>query len=142
VQVALFQWEQARNGVAAAREAHDEALALEGRARDAYVESHCHVEKLRGQLYPLVNLPVVFKDHALIAQLIPVPKASFTPPPPAPLPPSQVQPTAGGRALGAGEALDPDQAVEELVNTFKALTGSLRDKLSGWLAPPKRQPPG
>lgn len=141
VQVALFQWEQARTGVAAAREAHDEALTLEGRARDIYVENHCHVEKLRGQLYPLVNLPVVFKDHPLIAQLIPVPKTPVTPPPPAPLPPSQVQPAVGGSALGAGEALDPDQAVEELVNTFKALTGSLRDKLSNWLTPPRNQPP-
>ncbi|MEB3329165.1 MAG: hypothetical protein VKQ33_08040 [Candidatus Sericytochromatia bacterium] len=144
VQVALYQWEQARGGVVAAREAYEEAMRLEGRARDAHVEATCHVEKLRGQLYPLVNLPTVFRDHPLIAQLIPIPKLPTAPAPEAPLPPGQGALTPPGpSSTPAGAAhIDPDEAVDQLLSSFKAVTGNLRHKLIGWLGGAAKPPQG
>jgi hypothetical protein len=144
VQVALFQWEQARAGIALARQAYDEAQGLEGRALEAHVEANCHVEKLRGQLYPLVNLPTVFRDHPLISQLIPIPKSPSTPPPAAPLPPSQAAASQSPPAPGpvSETHLEADQAVEQLVSTFKVVTGNLRHKLIDWLGGTPKPPSG
>jgi hypothetical protein len=82
VQVALYQWDQALGGLKQAEEALGTAVQYGGPVRAQYVEQNLHVEKLRGQLYPLINLHVVFRDNALIAQLLPPPKAHVEPLPP------------------------------------------------------------
>lgn len=106
VQVALYQWDQAKIGLAQAEESLERALQFEGTARMQYVDSSLHVEKLRGQLYPLINLHVVFRDNALIAQLIPTPKIQVDPPPPPPPPvaqPAPTGPTGTGGLRGTGK---------------------------------------
>ncbi len=149
VQVALYQWDQAKKGLQQADECHERALQYEGLARAQFVDSHCQVEKLRGQLYPLINLHVVFRDNALLAQLIPTPKintADLPPPPPIPMPP-----TASGALGGLGaaeqtvpkaksptgsltqELLGADETVQQMVSSIKQATGTLRNKLIGML---------
>ena len=131
VQVALYQFEQARKGVEQAAEALEKAALYEGPAKAQFVENYCHVEKLRGQLYPLINLHMVFQDHPLISQLIPAPKiqdAEELPPPPPPPPPAaphQKTPT------GPLEPIANDPAVKEVVDAFNKVTGNLKDKLFG-----------
>lgn len=149
VQVALYQWDQARKGLQQACESHERALLYEGLARAQFVDSHCQVEKLRGQLYPLINLHVVFRDNALLAQLIPTPKINTAElPPPPPLPPA---PTGSGGLPLPGQAeqavpkaktptgalsqelLNADETVQQMVSSIKQATGSLRNRLIGML---------
>lgn len=142
VQVALFQWDQAKKGLQQATEAHEKALQYEGLARAQFVESHCQVEKLRGQLYPLINLHVVFRDNALLAQLIPTPKINTADLPPPPPPPSAtgsgtLPPPAGpggtGRLSLPGMAAPstaqlPPTSAEQAVPAAKSPTGSLANE--------------
>ncbi|HEY9724533.1 MAG TPA: hypothetical protein V6D47_21205, partial [Oscillatoriaceae cyanobacterium] len=76
VQVATYQFDQAHKGLLEADTTLSRANGLDGSARANFVDSNCHVEKLRGQLYPLINLHVVFKDNQLLSQLIPTPKVA------------------------------------------------------------------
>lgn len=141
VQVALYQFEQARKGVHQSTEAVEKAMLYEGAHRIQYVEQNCHVEKLRGQLYPLINLHVMFKDNPLLAQLIPAPKVQIEelPPPPepgAPPPePSMKETLTGGLVR---KLVTEDPALAEAVNNFKHVTGSLKERLMGVLAPKKK----
>lgn len=170
VQVALYQWDQAKKGLEQAAEAHERAFQYpEGIARAQFVDSHCQVEKLRGQLYPLINLHVVFRDNALLAQLIPTPKltAADLPAPP-PMPAAPARPGTGSLSLpgltpgqpGAeatvpkaktptgslvdvlsNDAISADETVQQMVSSIKQATGSLRNKLIGMLGGvPKDEP--
>lgn len=143
VQVALFQWGQAQKGLETASKMYEGAMGHEGAALAQYVESYLHVEKLRGQLYPLINLHVVFRENALLAQLIPTPKTTNEPPPIAPpLPPSNSATTSNLSLTQPGSLADElaaaDPSVQEMVTTLKAATGSLKDKLFGFLGGPKK----
>ena len=137
VQVALYQWDQAKKGLEQAAESHARALQFEGLARAQYVDSHCQVEKLRGQLYPLINLHVVFRDNALLAQLIPTPK--LTPadlPPPPPMPPTKaatggLPPVTGLPAVTGLPGTGGLGAAEQTVPKAKAPTGSPTQELLG-----------
>ena len=147
VQVALYQFEQARKGVQQAVEAVERAMLYEGAHRVQYVESHCHVEKLRGQLYPLINLHVVFKDNPLLAQLIPPPKIQLEPelPPPPPPPAAAPEEAATMRNTVTGDLVrklvSDDPALAQAVDNFKHVTGSLKDRLLGAFAPKKKPDP-
>lgn len=130
VQVATYQFEQARKGLEAAKDVLEKAGQYDGAAKGQFVENHCHVEKLRGQLYPLVNLHMVFKDHPLLSQLIPTPKVTdneMAPPPPQP---PQPAPTASGPLNAAQLSADPN--VQQMVETINKVTGNLKDRLSGF----------
>ena len=139
VQVALYQWDQACKGLEQAQESHDRAFQYpEGVTRAQFVDSHCQVEKLRGQLYPLINLHVVFRDNALLAQLIPTPKltAADLPPPP-PMPPAPEAPVQAAPRLGTGALSLPGMApaapqagsAEQTVPKAKTPTGALSQEI-------------
>jgi hypothetical protein len=139
VQVALSQWEQATNGLAAVQDGVQKALEVPESHRASFVESHCHVEKLRGQLYPLINLHVVFRENPLLSQLIPTPKqgtgeltAASKPSevPPAPKPEATRAPEA---ASLESEVKAVDAAVAQVVDSLKQATGNLKNKLIGLL---------
>lgn len=132
VQVATYQFEQARKGIEAAKDVLEKAALYEGPAKGQFVENHCHVEKLRGQLYPLVNLHMVFKDHQLLSQLIPTPKVTNEAelPPPPPPPPAAPQPGSTGPLNAAQLTSDPN--VQQMVETINKVTGNLKDRLSGF----------
>lgn len=122
VQVAVYQFDQAEKGLAEAQEVLRRADEFQGLARTHFVESNCQVEKLRGQLYPLINLHVVFKDNPLLAQLIPAPKVvNEAPPPPPP------QPVAQGPAKPAPTGPLADPAVAQMVDKINQVTGNLKD---------------
>lgn len=139
VRVALYQFQQAQTGLVKAEETLQQAEQYQDPAAKLhFVETHCHVEKLRGQLYPLINLHVVFKDHPLISQLIPTPKAApvdDAPPPP----PAQTELAARPQAGPiANSPLANDPAVREVVDAFNRVTGSLKDRFTGMLGLNKR----
>lgn len=135
VQVATYQFEQARKGIDLAKDVLDKAAGYDGPAKGQFVENHCHVEKLRGQLYPLVNLHMVFKDHALLSQLIPTPKVQDQVEMEAPPPPPPPPPQAATGPLNAGQ-LSSDPNVQQMVETINKVTGNLKDKLSGFFKKP------
>lgn len=121
VQVAVYQFDQAQKGLGEAQDVLTRADDFQGLARTHFVESNCQVEKLRGQLYPLINLHVVFKDNPLLAQLIPAPKVVMEAPPPPPPPQAQ----APARPAPTGALADP--AVAQMVDKINQMTGSLKD---------------
>lgn len=121
VQVATYQFDQAHKGLVEADATLARANTFEGGTRANFVDSNCHVEKLRGQLYPLINLHVVFKDNPLLSQLIPTPKVAESVVP-------EAEPTAAG---GTGPLADP--AVAQVVDTFNRVTGNLKEKFLGAL---------
>lgn len=124
VQVATYQFDQAQKGLQQAAEVMTRAEEFDGLAKSQYVEANCQVEKLRGQLYPLINLHVVFKDNPLLAQLIPTPKVANTP---APQPQQQAapQPQAPAKPAPTGALADP--AVAQMVESITKMTGNLKD---------------
>jgi hypothetical protein len=122
-QVAATQFDSAQKGLAQAAEVLELADRYEGPARNQYVEQNCQVEKLRGQLYPLINLHVVFKDNPLLSQLIPPPKVSNEPPLPPP-PPQPAQPQAAAKPA-TGALADP--AVKDIADKINKMTGNLKD---------------
>lgn len=139
VQVALSQWQQALNGIETSQGHVEKALSIPEAQRGLYVDEHCQVEKLRGQLYPLINLHVVFRDNPLLAQLVPTPKvgtgdlsaasgpatASDTAPP---------APTAASVPASLEQEVKAvDAAVAQVMGSLKQATGSLRNKLIGFL---------
>jgi hypothetical protein len=129
VQVAVYQYDQAQKGLVQAQETIARAEQYDGPAKAQYVETNVQVEKLRGQIYPLINLHMVFRDNPLLAQLIPAPKVNNEPPPPPPLPTRQ--PQAQAQAPQAppkpGTAALNDPAVQQMVETINKVTGSLKD---------------
>jgi hypothetical protein len=134
VQVALYQFEQARKGLMQATEALEKAGLYQGAAKAQFVDQQCHVEKLRGQLYPLINLHVVFKDNRVLSQLIPTPKAvaaeDLLPPLPPPPPAAEAKPEP---SLLGSSALANDPAVREVVDAFHRVTGNLKKSFTGLL---------
>jgi hypothetical protein len=134
VQVAIYQFEQANKGLQQALEVVSKAEQYEGVLKSQYLETYCHVEKLRGQLYPLINLHLVFKDTPLLSQLIPTPKVvaeptEFPDPPPAPGPSAPV--VNENRITGMlkdslkDTPLGNDPRVLQAVETFSKVTGDL-----------------
>ncbi|MDB5096597.1 MAG: hypothetical protein JWM80_1018 [Cyanobacteria bacterium RYN_339] len=138
VQVALYQFEQARKGLEQADEALGKAPQYEGPAKAQFVESQLHVEKLRGQLYPLINLHVVFKDNPLLSQLIPTPKITAQEDVPPPLPPEPLVEEKPVTGALAASSLANDPAVREVVDTFNRVTGSLKNRLGGLFKAPAK----
>jgi hypothetical protein len=139
VQVALSQWDQVSKGLASAQESVEKALEVPEAHRASFVETHCHVEKLRGQLYPLVNLHLVFRDNPLLSQLIPTPKqgtgelnTATTPSEETPASKPEA-PRAGGTGSLETEVKAVDAAVAQVVDSLKQATGSLKNKLIGLL---------
>lgn len=130
VQVATYQFEQAKKGIEQAQALLDRAAQYDGVAKGQFVDNNIFVEKLRGQLYPLINLHMVFKDHPQISQLIPTPKIQAEEPPPPPPPPPQPAQKAPTGPLGTG-ALAEDPAVREVVDTLQRVTGNLKEKFTG-----------
>lgn len=133
-QVAVYQYDQALAGVQKADLALAEIAGLAGPEKFAAIDTHCTVEKLRGQLYPLINLHAVFRDSPIVAQLLPPPKveepkapspedyAAFMPPPEA----VAVVPEAPRSVTGKlATTVKQDPAVQEIVKGVKALTGRL-----------------
>lgn len=133
VQVALYQFDQARKGLQQAEEVMQRAEQYTGAAKAQFVEAQLHVEKLRGQLYPLINLHVVFKDNPLISQLIPTPKAAPVEDLPPPPPPPPVEEAKSPSGTLASSALANDPAVREVVEAFNRVTGNLKDRVTGLL---------
>jgi hypothetical protein len=142
VQVALYQFDQARKGLQQSAEALDKVHLYDGASKGQFVESQLHVEKLRGQLYPLINLHVVFKDNALLSQLIPTPKAAPVeePPPPPPPPPPVEEKTITGPLAGplANSQLANDPAVQQVVETFNRVTGNLKASFGSFFKAPAK----
>jgi hypothetical protein len=137
VQIACFQYEQADKGLEQAAEHLATALLYEGSERVTYFEHYCHIEKLRGQLYPMINLPLVFKNEPLLAQLLPEPRESeepVLPPPPPPKEPVAVEPPQTG---GIGHILKQDPAVAQLLGGLRQLTGQLKDGLRSITGQPR-----
>lgn len=126
VQVAVYQYDQAQKGLVQANDTLKRAEQYEGTAKAQFVEANCQVEKLRGQIYPLINLHMVFKDNPLLAQLIPAPKVSHEPAPPPP-PPQPAQPQAAQPQAKAPTGALADPAVQQMVDTINKVTGSLKD---------------
>lgn len=132
-QVAVYQFDQAVGGVQKADLALAEIAGLEGPEKFAAIDTHCTVEKLRGQIYPLINLHAVFRDSPIIAQLLPPPKveepkaprpedyASFMPPEVEVVVPEAPRTVTGKLA----QQVKQDPAVQEIVKGVKALTGRL-----------------
>lgn len=142
VEVALYQYQQAEKGVASAADIAVRSGEFEGVAKAQFLETNAQVEKLRGQLYPLINLHMVFKDSPLLAQLIPSPPARQAPAAPAPSPvdaaleaPPQPAAPATGSTTERLKAISPDIAedphVQEVLETLNRVTGQLKNKLFG-----------
>ncbi|MEB3196216.1 MAG: hypothetical protein VKP62_03340 [Candidatus Sericytochromatia bacterium] len=155
VQVALYQWNQAKQGLETLKQALEGALSYPEVARGRYLEEHCQLEKLRGQFFPLTNLHVVFKDNPLLAQLIPAPKAAADPSTgsPAARPATGSLPDIGSarfpKAQSAplsqagvqAEVSAADAAVQEAFAGIKQATGNLKDALLGFLGGKPKNPP-
>lgn len=141
VQVALSQWQQALQGLQSVQGNLEKALDIPEEHRGSFIDEHCHVEKLRGQLYPLINLHVVFRDNALLSQLVPTPKpvkagaamATEAAVPQAAVSPSKTPLPPAGTGSLEQDVKAVDAAVSQMLGSLKQATGSLRNKLIGLL---------
>lgn len=138
VRVALNQWTQAQKGVASAEAVLSQAAAFPEAHRAAFVAEHCHVEKLRGQLYPLINLHVVFRETPILSQLVPAPKPGYREKTPAPKPLDAASAVRTSTAPGQvqtsieDEVKAVDAAISQVVGSIKQATGTLKNKLKGF----------
>ena len=121
LQIALFQFSDARRAISALQERLNRAAELpreEGIAFLAKVE----VPKVKGKLYVVSNFPNVFRGDPVLGRLFPLRGVTApTPAPTAPLPaePAQTTPTPTGQKAGTGNLREAWDAVRNALGKRK-----------------------